>query len=429
MKKISEKISEKVKEIIRNKKFQKVVSIMAFGFAVLLLVMGYILDLTYAGRIKCVCAEQMIKGLKSFLMPKGVRYHIASEVIFNSMGILFTMLSLLLTVGKNLADRFEIKIFGIPRGELEVSAAHKVYIVFHKLIYISPFIMLICINLRLCVVGYLILVYNLLLLDIDYLIMSKSYQGDRNIDYTVNKLIKFFEADPKTNSEYTEYQVWLREVRLGIEKLEGWERAERLFEHFVQRVSTFENKDCYISCYLFFEVIFCKENLNEINNSALRCIKRYISELYDRNTQCWNEVVFCALMKVVFTYWNESQIQDFLKWFVDFSGRSKGGTAEKVQFTQLKQVHQINIVMVMIEEWRMRQSDYEGMLNAFLQSMWFMGDLSTDKDDLYSGLFEIVQNTEENLKYKEDNTIDAYINLQKDYIKNRGISFVGNTIR
>ncbi|MDD6072038.1 MAG: hypothetical protein PUC12_14705 [Clostridiales bacterium] len=407
-----------------------IIAFVSSGLGILFLVLGLGIDLTYSGRIDCSFLQRVINALKEILIPIGCSYHKAGEIISGSMGISFTTLSLLLSMGINLSNRFEIKIFGIPRWELGVSAAHKMYNWFRVLIYVFPFVMLICVNLEFYVLGHLVLAYSMIFLIVEYMLIIRSYKWNKNIDFTVTKLIKVFENKNNKNiSNYSEYQVWLEEIRLGIEKSDGWEKAEQLYEHFVQRVSEFRDEKCYISSYFFFDIIFCKGKQPELNDSALRCIKSYICQLYDRNNKKWNEVVFCSLMKVAFRYWDEAQIYDFLKWFLDYTNRSEGGDINKIRFIEAEQVIQINILLVMIEEWKSHQKKYNGLLNSILNVMWFQGELSIECGDKYLRLFEIIHDTEKQLRYKDDNTLKAYENLQKDFEKNHGISFIGNTIR
>ena len=414
----------------KYKRIAKVFRVLGIIVVTLILPFGVALDLVYSGRLKYVCLENLIDWMKNILMPVGFRYYIANEIISGSMGISFTTLSLLLSMGINLSNRFEIKIFGIPRQELVVSTGQRIYKWLRILIYIFPFMMLICINLRLCVAGYIVLLYNMIFLIVEYVLIVRSYRWEKNVDYTVKKLLNVLEKnDNKMFSDHMEYQVWLEEIRLGIEKTDGWEKAEQLCEHFMQQISEFEGIKCYISSYFFFDIIFCRGSQNKLNNSALRCMKKYICSLYERKTNNWNEVSFCAMVKVIFRYWDELQINAFLKWFLDFANRSQGGDSDKIKYIEAKETTQIDILVVMIEEWQSHQETYRGLLNVNLESLWFRADFSDVSDKLYLDLFKIVDDIEENVNYEKKFAVEAYENLKEDFKDNYGISFIGSIIR
>lgn len=106
----------------------------AIGIAIVLLIVAFCLDLTYYNVIKCKCMLSFFGFVKSLMEPVGFRYSKALDILTRNVGVLVTTFSLILTMGVNIANRFEGKVFGITRQELYSSDIRKIYSNLRKIV-------------------------------------------------------------------------------------------------------------------------------------------------------------------------------------------------------------------------------------------------------------------------------------------------------
>lgn len=177
----------------------------------ILLFPGILLDLTYQGVLHgkiLVSILNVARGLGKI----GLHYDTMFSFLENNVGTIVTMITLFFTMSIHVANRTEERVYGFSRSELyglprTVRSRH--------LNYLAPVLMILLINLRYCLSGYLLLLWSYFFLMRQYSLYAGSFDKQRDIEAIVKKLTGCF-ADGLTSETLFEFQLILENFGNGI---------------------------------------------------------------------------------------------------------------------------------------------------------------------------------------------------------------------
>ena len=426
------KIGEGIQAIKGKLRSKKLLIIITWIVLLLFLILGLMLDLTYWGLIDIGCINGFWKVVKGVLQPIGFSYTHAYSILKGSLSITITTFSLVVNMGINISGRLEQKIFGIAKNEFSVLTPQLEYKSLRKMIYWVPFLMIIFINLKWCIVGYLLLFLSLWFLIKNCKVLAESYDRSKDCEIIVNEILNRVK-DEEYNDEKVLWaqRAFLGEIRIGIEKTEGWRKAGILLETFVEKVVSLDDEKCFIQSYYFFKEIFGFQDQKMKHTQSVLSVKVLFDSIYEKLSvnDYKKNIVLGAVLSSSVPQWTENEVLDFLTWFLDFVGRRKRNTTSyKGEEAHSIQIYQSGAVMLILEYWLNNHYTKQNIgLERKIIRLWDYGGKIFGKGEAIS-LENCLQYSETLLKYDSIKMQDCFKNLKDDYIKNRGRSYIGRLV-
>lgn len=356
-----------------KKKFgfhQMILYIITF-IGILVFVFCIIMDETHQGMISCSWAMQIHDGLQRAAGWTGLSYGKANRLLEDNMGILISVFSLMFTMRESISNRHEKKIYGIPKREISKSEVRKSYNRIRCVVYLFPFILLLCINLGLCLAGYLVLVYNFMFLYSEFWLLSRSFNRKNDEKKVVRELLD--RAGIKENGKDSisqEYRILLSDVLRGIDESEGWMKAEKLYDEFIYQLKEVEIEKSFGLNFYFVKIIFCNNKYFDGGMLLEQYAQRYITELYDMFEEEKNRkeaVILYAMLQCAIDAWDAERMYGFIKWLLDFRNRSDIGAQYRTKRKKYKvRAEQCAVMLLMLECW---------LHNYPLQEVYFESDI------------------------------------------------------
>lgn len=416
-------------EVMRVKReniFQQIVIYMTSFVGVLVFILCVIVDETHLRRISCSWAIEMHDGLRWIAGWTGLRYSKANSLLENNMGILISVLSLMFTMRESVSNRHEKKVYGIPQSELSKSRARKSYNRIRCVVYLFPFILLLCINLGLCLAGYLVLVYNFLFLYVEFWLLSRSFNRKDDEKKVVEMLL--FHAGIKKNGQNCvpqEYRILLGDVRRGIDETEGWTRAEKLYDEFVFQLKMVNIEKSFGLHFYFVKIVFCDSTYSDGGMLLEQYAQRYITELYDMYEDEENgkeAVALYAVLQCAIDIWNAERMQGFIRWMLDFGNRSDIGVQRRTTREKFEvRAEQCAVVLLMLECWLHNYPLREVQFEDDIALLWDYGKIAL-KEAVMKTCVDCCMSC---LQYEKWNTAKYLQYLTQDSLENKGRSTIG----
>lgn len=316
-----------------------------------MLLPGIVLDFIYR-------FHNFLPGLRVMLAKHGITYDGAYDILSSYAGILMTMISLFLTINIQSAERSEKKVYGIPRKELQEEGHARWYILLRNMVWASPLLFLICLNIRCCFTGYFVLVYCYVFLRVHYNRHRNSYKIDGNRKAVVQKLAACLSDRQIGAEQILQYRLLLENIGRSAQEDGNWLEMETLYGQLL-KWKDYSEEETYIISYYFSSIIFGKCNKNQA--VFIQMLKRYMKE-----TDCeiaqqdgipdkkWP--VLWAMLKFACCEAEEEFLVLFLKWFLDFTKRS--GIVIDTTGNRLPQLalNEQAGMLLLLSEYRLRQN-------------------------------------------------------------------------
>lgn len=262
-------------------------------------VYSLLIDLTYQGYIKYRFLTVEVLRIEKLLINMGFNRIRALDLLKSSLGITVTMVTFILNMGINIFDHSERKVFGISWGDLQ--SERKLMPGWSGKIasILFPVTVIVTINLELCGISYMLLVWCYYAIYCKYRNLTESYDKGAQREKVANKLIGFVKNDKYYISDnITYFCAELENVRKGIRDTEGWNNAWLLFDIFLDKVIRFQPEACFEVSGYFFEVIFEVSDRRNVRQELV-FVNRYIGQMGkedERNneeTLLWS--LFCSI--------------------------------------------------------------------------------------------------------------------------------------
>lgn len=380
------------------------------------------MDWIHYGRLTAEWWDWIFKLLKAIMGSLGFCYDRGQEILDKNTGVLLSVLSLIFTAGIHISNRNENKVFGIPRSELECSPLRKLYQKIKWVTFLFPGAMLICVNLGLCITGYLILFYNFMFLLAEYLMLMRSYRKDREKDAVVSHLLGKVEENAYQNENHLlRFRIVLSDIQRSFQEKESWNQAELLWGTFLNRTAAYDERKCFVLNYYYFREIFCAGD----EERRFRALKIYFSELYWKNESNDNNIII--LWSVIFAAvkdWDIDILNSFLEWFLDFSARSIFIVTSSRSDIHKAQRIQAGFLILVIEYYVKDLTEIPPLFRKNLTTLWQYGYSIFDNKN--NDILQCCRMCcEEYLRYENVRISHELDILKADYPKNKGRSFIG----
>lgn len=306
----------------------------------------------------------------------GVSYQKAVGTLNSNFAVVITVLSIFVTMNGNIAERSEKKVFGIPRYELNFYAHSDWYKRTRKMIWFSPGLMLLFINLGYCLTCYMLLGYCYLFLLAHYVLYHRSYSREKGQKAVCSKLL--FCVKKSVNAEKGEmraYQSFLEDIRGSIETTGDLRNAENLFEEFIEHAMEYDEKKCYLLSYYFFSIVFWKngrKNREPVLEMMEDCMDNFGNsllmegDLYEKKF-----AVLWGMLCAQYENAKEEELIDFMRWFLDITGRSRAFVWSNDKILKLEVIQRQTLQMLMLSEsWVLNNPVTDPVFAELLDGLW-----------------------------------------------------------
>lgn len=328
---------------------------------------GVILDCGYWGYIKLPLLEIIVNFLRG-LSALGITYKGALDILDSNVGVLMTMVSLFLTMGINIAERSEKKVYGILRKELPYSNGRGSYHYAHKINYVAPVLMLFFLNISFCVSGYLLFVYCYYFLVRYYLSHENSYSKENTCSAAAAKLANYIKtpSDDIRLDDLQQYKIQLESVGRSIEDNGDWQDAEELFSKLIENVSWEGVEKKFLVCLYFYRIVYWKRSKRN-STACLQVLKNKVMEadILSVEEKRFEEQLWpglWAMFKVVVMEAEEIELEDLFRWMLNYVGRERAvvnRTGKGLSYEVIAE--EIGMILVLMEQ-RIRCKSLESIL-------------------------------------------------------------------
>lgn len=398
---------------------------------IVVILFSIVMDYVYKGLIERECIVDVYERLANIPKWMGLKYCKALEILNGVLGVLFTTFSLILNMGLNIANRSEHKIFGIPRKELEELRGERKVSLLRNIIYVFPLLMILCMNLGLCITGYVVLIFSYVFLIINYSLLGKSYDKEEKQQLVINGLL-FFVEDKKYKQEdnLIRYQAMIEEIRKGILKEEGWRNGELLYKGFLGSIEQYDYFSKYILTYHFFDCLFYKgKERNYVEE--LKCVCEFVNRNEDEHLKRGQFDIndYSSLLGVfnaIILRWDEYELINFLKWYFDYKSRSIYKNKLLYGDVDSGEQERAGILLVFVEYWLWTNEKNVILNEKILEVLWEYGKNFLKREEK---LLEIIAKLISVDGRKGQDILQKCIeNLREDSNKNRQRSLICHII-
>lgn len=258
----------------------------------------------------------------AYVHKKGFSYTHYLEVLRSNFGILVTAMSVIITMGVNNLNRFDIRVFGMTRFEFDSSIRLYIYRSWRKVMLFSPLMMIVAGYRGFCMLGYGTLLLCYLFIIYSYGFFESSFSREKDLPGIVRKLLGCVDKNAQDQEDIVEYRMLLNIMRQWNDENHYWEGANYMFQEICDQPEDGNFRWKYILCYCFFDTIYARKNKANYDR-AVYALKEYISR---RDQQGWSEsdyLILWGLLHRLFAERKKDNIIPFMKWYLDFPARAK----------------------------------------------------------------------------------------------------------
>lgn len=300
----------------------------------------------------------------SILRACKITYSSALKVLGGNVGVLVSIVSMFLTLNNNLSERFEKKIYGVPRAGLYENAG-----VFYrntgKICLCAPALMLLFLNIEFCVSGYFVFGYCMLFMGMHYYRYDSSYS--RPLEQMVCKIKDNLPKEGIwTWSMLSEYQILLECIGRSAEEEGNWAEIERLYFALLDATLEYSIDKRYLIAFYFYWIVFWKSE-KKSKVVPLEMLRTYLDRLdvevgKTGTIQESQWPVLWGMMRAAVCESGERELIRFLEHFYDFPRRGSDVLQKTEEYTlrQSAMEEQAGIMLILLE-YRFRQMPPENV--------------------------------------------------------------------
>ncbi len=360
---------------------KKIIALRAFLWLIIITIIPWILDLTYYGIIRCKFCILFLEIIACVPRYFGMSHKELWEFITSAVGVVITIVSIFFTFAFGLYDRFEEKIFGIPRKELlmEEKDEHRFETVRWMLI-ILPVYLVFCVSFKACIVSYCLLLISYVLLVIMYFGYRKSYIEDIMVKSLCRKILRAFRDldNIKNMGPWKEFYWILDDIHEFVKKERDWNHVRQLFFRFLDEVRQEDDNVCFATVYYFMSIVFGWKNpVHEFD--AFRLVEQYMGHVkYDRARHDYadakDEVLLWGMLAALIPYAKEGELINFFEYFSDFENRSRYRIQrDGVELSEYICQKESAMILVAFEEWQEKNDSEKRTLAVMANKIYIRG--------------------------------------------------------
>lgn len=269
----------------------------------------------------------------SWLESCNITYNNAFGILGGSFGVIISMVSMFLTINNNISERLEKKVYGIPRSRLyeeQHTFANGLFKYLKRMCLCAPVLMMVLLNLKFCVGGYLVFVYCISFLLWHYHRYDRSYSRELAFKKTIDVLMKDLPKEGTWTLDTTfNYQVLLENIGKSVEEEGNWKDTENLYYGLIDAVREYDYEKRYYIIFNFYRMVFWRKE-KEGRTFPMDMLLAYLDsldmELAKAGTNIIKEkyqLVLWAMMRAAVCEAREEELIRFFEKFYDFLGRSR----------------------------------------------------------------------------------------------------------
>lgn len=342
----------------------------------IILLPGFCLDTIYHYSELWKLSSTVLGQFCIMINQMGFSYSSAFGMLRSNFGILITAISVIVTMGINISNRSESRVFGLSRKALVFSERTRIYQYGHIMIFAAPVLMVIAINLEYCITGYLILSFSYLFLVLCYVLFDSSFSADKDKESVVKKLLGSIPDSMQEAEDISAYLLHLNDMRQWSDKEKNWEGIEQLFLDICDEIKKYDVTKMYVFGYYFFDIVFVRKG-NENSGRAVRALKNYMDCMYKPE---WNEkrdayyLILWGMLKCLLNGCPQEEMVYFLKWYMDYPERSKKVLRHKGHpIDESDEQKQMGILLIEIESYLNNNSQINSYILESLPAIWTGG--------------------------------------------------------
>lgn len=248
---------------------------------IIFFVLGLLPDVGFHLRDKCTCIDTIILNLYNFFQPFHLTYHSALENLRNSIGIIMSVVSLLLSTYINFVQRLEKNPFGITYRELqevEKGFGKRILRWTRWISYITPVMLVFVLNFGLCVTGYMLHFFCWLFLFLQLYFYVESFRKDTVPEKVVKVILRSLpDIEDWRGKDVQKLDTRLNEMLVSIQKDGNWSEINLIYEAFLKEMTKYDIEKKALLSEHFFECFCCEQDTNPIWNL---CILHFNQEEY-----------------------------------------------------------------------------------------------------------------------------------------------------
>ena len=263
-----------------------------------------------------------IGAICSFARQRGWSYTGVLRSLKNNFEILVTAMSVIITMSVNNLNRFENKIFGLTRNELDFSKRLPLYRYGRRMVLFAPLVMIIALILNFAILGYLILILCYLFIVIAYFLFESSFSHDKDLKYIGRMMLESVPQNIQDQEDIADYRMLLNRMSQWNGKEKYWEGVNSLFWELCAQAKKEAIEKRYILCCCFYETMYLRNNETDCD-SAVYALKEYIKR---EDRQGWVDedyLVLWGMLHCLFAEGEPDSVFRFIKWYMDFPVRSR----------------------------------------------------------------------------------------------------------
>lgn len=416
-----------IKRIICHNRYLTMVYIFLL---ILVMCFGILLDSAYWGQ--CLLLADIVNYLKA-LKILGISYMEALGILRSNVGVLMTMVSIFLTMGINVAERSEKKVYGVYRKELFSATGQGKWLKW--ICYAAPILIIICLNLSYCVCGYLLIFYCYLFLIIRYHRHEDSYNRIHIMDAMVRKMLKYLPKEKNWNrTVLSNYQMLLENIGKSVLEEGNWQEIRKLYYSLLSKINNYDKVKKYKIVFYFEKVVYWMGN----ERGRMEAIEHLRAEIerIARETSCCREMitehrpVLWGTLKVVIEETREEELINFFQWFLDIPTWSSQAMWQLEKPCPLEIIKEEAGLILLFLEYKFRYSGWEKIqlqLQQQVKAIWdyaedsFLNRANEQYIDIYNFYRSLLEESEEDLE-------DCLNNLDSDFINGTKRSLISNIL-
>lgn len=342
---------------------------------ILMLLPGMFLDIFYRMGIGIWYSWRIV----SVLRYCNITYSNSFKILGGSFGVIVSIVSMFLTINNNISERFEKKVFGIPRAEL-YEGENGIYKYMGRMCLCAPVLMMLFLNLEFCMSGYLVFCYCMLFVVMHYYRYDSSYS--RPLDKMVCRIMRDLPREELwTQDTLSAYQLLLECIGQSAEEEGNWQEIESLYLALIDAQQEYDYDKRYLTAFYFYRIVFWGSGRkSRIGLIPMDILIAYLDMLdieagADDLLLGKNWPMLWAMMKAAVFEADERELIRFLEYFYDFPRRS-GRVLQKTKIYTLDlniMREQAGILLVLLEYRFIHMPPEDEQFVELLKKAWESG--------------------------------------------------------
>lgn len=369
-------------------------------------------------------------GLFSLLRRWNITYGNVFHILGSNFGVIVAMFSMLLSINNNIFERFEKKVYGIPRAELYPN--ERIYRYYKQMCLLAPVLMLLFLNMKFCLSGYLLFLYCACSL------LGYYYRHVRSFSKPLDEMVCKLKGSLPRESMWTveilsEYQIVLENIGRSAGEDANWKEMETLYNRLCEATQNYDPIKRFFIAFYFYRTVFW-ERAGRSRVIPMEMLWKYLSGLDSVSggglsvpEKEWPTL--WAMMRVAVCEADEGELVRLLQWFYDFPGRSGRVLAATGEHGVTSEIQEEEAgMLILLLEYRLQLRLPEGrQIMERLKEAWEHGGyvFMVEKSEVLYRIQEYIQDP-----FEEDRNIleTAMENLREDYRTGSRKSLVVNLI-